>query len=124
MSSKSLNVDKIRRKHFTHQPIEYVSLRTSYPFSKMYQLKQLLGNQADAVIQLNFQEPSGMCISFVIHCIYSLVCKGICFIPSQTNVRLRFCDSNNQGSGILTGMRRLPFTILVDASVSHMESMS
>jgi len=30
---------------------------------------------------------------FVIHCIYSLVCNGIRLIPSQTNVRLRFCDN-------------------------------
>ena len=29
---------------------------------------------------------------FVISCIYSLVCNGIRFIPSQTNVRLGFCD--------------------------------
>jgi len=30
---------------------------------------------------------------FVISCIYSLVCNGIRFIPSQTNVRLGFCDT-------------------------------
>jgi len=31
-------------------------------------------------------------IRFVTHCIYLLVCKGICFIPRQTNVQLRFYD--------------------------------
>jgi len=30
---------------------------------------------------------------FVAHCIYLLVCKGIRFIPRQTNMQLRFCDN-------------------------------
>jgi len=29
---------------------------------------------------------------FVVCCNYSLVCNGICFIPSQTNARLGCCD--------------------------------
>jgi len=31
-------------------------------------------------------------IRLVAHCIYSLACKGIRFIPRQTKVQLRFCD--------------------------------
>jgi len=34
-------------------------------------------------------------VRFVISCIYSLVCNGIRFIPSQTNVRLGFCDTED-----------------------------
>jgi len=62
---------------------------------------EVLGNQADAVIWLNFQEPSSIFleyIRFVICCIYSLVCKGIRFIPSQTNMRLRFCNMKTEYS--------------------------
>ena len=51
----------------------------------------LLGNQADTVIRWKLLEYF-LVYKFVISYIYSLVCNGICFIPSQTNVRLGFCD--------------------------------
>ena len=38
-------------------------------------------------------EASGILYKFVISYIYSLVCNGIRLIPSQTNVRLGFCDN-------------------------------
>ena len=56
----------------------------------------MLGNKADVVIWLKFQKLSGIFlqyVSFIIHCIYLLVCKGIRFIPRQTNVQPHFCDS-------------------------------
>jgi len=55
----------------------------------------MLGYQADTMIQLKVQKLSGIFhsyIGFVIHYIYSLVCKGIHSIPSQTNMQLCFYD--------------------------------
>ena len=49
----------------------------------------VLGNQADAVIW--FWNIS-LVYKFVISYIYSLVCNGIRFILSQTNVQLGFCN--------------------------------
>jgi len=58
---------------------------------------KLSGYQADTVIQLKFQESSRIFHSYirlVVHCIYSLVCRGIHSIPSRTNMQLRFYDTN------------------------------
>jgi len=48
----------------------------------------MLRNQADAVIQLKFQE------RFLICCIYSLVCNGINSFPNQTKVQLHFYNTS------------------------------
>jgi len=55
----------------------------------------LLEYQADVVTQLKVQESSRLLFIYLvskldIRCIYSLVCKGINSIPSQTNVQLCF----------------------------------
>jgi len=55
----------------------------------MYQLKRLLGNQADAVIQLNFQEPSGM---------YK-VCNSYPLIGLQRN--MLYSKSNQRATAFL-----------------------
>jgi len=43
----------------------------------------------------NLLECFSLLYKFVICYIHSLVCNGIHFIPSQTNVRLDFCDREN-----------------------------